>query len=235
MDKELIAEVIIPKYIRKVQVSGNRRPSYYKQGEKLPLKYSSKLAIDYQWIRFKNGKVLLCNANQEPIVKNPTSAGTPKYKIINGQDLHALTLQDYERSKIITVIKLQMIPEVEKLDIINDYPIIIEAELYDTFEDMELLSTKGKVKDIRYDIDNRFLMYGKTFPDVLSGCLSRDNDTGDMVCTSKPIIADDNRRYITNSMGCLFYPIENTEERKLVFKIYKDLRPEITSNRHYGL
>lgn len=220
MSKELIAEVIIHKYIRKVQMSGSRRATYYKQGEKLPTKYQSRLGADYQWMRFKGGKIILCDAHEKPVVKNPNSCGTPKYKLINGQDLHALTLQDFERSKIITAIKKQMIPEVAKLKPITEYPIIIEAELYDTILDQEIISTKGKVVDTKFDIDNRFLMYGKTFPDVLCGCPYRDEDTGLLVYASKPIIIDDDRLHLTNAMGCLFIPIEDTENRKLIFKIY---------------
>lgn len=224
MSKELIAVVEIPKYIRKVQVSGNRRATYYKQGEKLPIKYESRLGLDYQWVKFKGGKILLCNAECEPVVKNPNSVGTPKYKIINGQDLHTLTLQDYERSKIITAIKKQMIPEVAKLQPITEYPILIEAELYDTIEDQELVSTKGKVKDVRWDCDNRVAFYCKCFPDVLCGCPYRDEDTGEIAYLSKPVIIDDDRLHLGNSMGCLFVPIDNAENRKLVFRIYKDIR-----------
>lgn len=225
--KELIAVVEIPKYIRKVQVSGKRKATYYKQGEKLPQRYQERLGVDYQWGKNFKGQVLLCDAKLEPIIKNKNSCGTPKYKRINGQDLHALTLQAWERSKIITAIKNQMIPEVAKLEAIYVKPIIIEAELHDTFMD-----TENNGQD--WDVDNRYSgFYGKVFPDVLCGCPYTDEDTGALVYQSKIVIRDDSMRYVTNASGCLFVPIDNTEDRKLVFKIYHDLRPEIQSNPNY--
>lgn len=234
-NKELIAVVEIPKYIRKVQVSAARRATYYLKGEKLALKYKNKIGIDYQWCSFPDGKIYLCNAKKEKVIKNPDSAGLPKYKIINGQDLHTLTLQDYERSKIITAIKEQMIPAVTKLEPITQYPLLIEMELWDTFEDMELLSTKGRVKDVDWDIDNRSLFYCKTFPDVLCGCPFTDKDTGKLVYKSKVIIKDDSRQFMTQAPCPLFFPIDNTEDRKLVFKIYHDLRDIIKQSKHYEL
>lgn len=234
MDKQLIVVVEIPRYIRQVQISGPQIAQYYRQDKKLPVKYASKLAIEYQWVKFSNLKYpILCNANKKPVIKNEKDIGKPTFKLIRGQELHMLTLQDYERSKIITAIKEQMVQYTNKLEPIYDYPLVIECELYDTFSDEELKSTKGNIRDINFDIDNRFLFYGKTFPDVLGGCPYMDEDTGEMVCKSKPIIVDDHRLYITGPPSVLFCPISNSKDRKLVFRIYQDKREIIRNNSNY--
>lgn len=231
MDKELIATVIIPKYIRKVQVSKERRASYYFKGEKLPTKYESKLAIDYQWIKFEDlTKPVLCNAKKELMIKNPDSVGLPKYKLINGQDLHTLRMKDYERSKIIKAIKEQMIPEIEKLDIIEVKPIRILCEIWDTVEDIEINSGNK----LSWDLDNRIAIHNKVFQDVLSGSPMIDKKTKKVICTSKKIIDNDNIRYITQAPSPLFCPIEDSENRKLVYKIYHDKREMVTNNKFYG-
>lgn len=231
MDKELIAEVIIHKYIRNVVTSESRRATYYKQGENLSKKYI--LGKNCHWMEIKKKGTLLVDEDGELIVKNSKAAGTQKTKRINGQDLHALTLMDYDRSKIIKAIKKQMVPEVAKLEPINIYPLIIECDLYDTFMDMEYIKADGKPKDVNWDIDNRFIFYGKVLPDVLTGCLTKDEESGLMIATSKVIIPDDSRKWITQSTSCLFFPIENTEDRKLVFRIYHDKRDIITQSKYY--
>lgn len=228
---ELLATVTINNYIRSVEVSKARRATYYKKGEKLPTKYSTKIGVDYQWVQFTDG-IYLCDSLDVPIIKNSKSVGTPKVKRINGQDLHTLTLTDYDRSKIIRAIKAQMIPEVDKLDPITKFPIRILCELHDTYMDMEYLKLDGNPKEIDWDCDNRGLFYCKTFPDVLQGCLET-NKEGKLVSTSKVVIPNDHRRYITQPPVILFFPIEDYNQRKLVFKIYYDDREIILKSKYY--
>jgi hypothetical protein len=229
---KLLGEVVIHQYVRKIQTSKARKPTFYKLGEKVPSKYASKIGLDYQWVKFLDG-TFLANAKKEPIIKNKDSVGTPKFMIINGQSLHTLQLRDYERSKIIKAIKAQMIPEVAKLEPITEYPIRILCELHDTFEDMEHLTKNEKPKGLKWDVDNRTIFFLKTFPDVLAGCLEPDKDTGILLPTTKVIIPDDDRRYITQPPVPLFFPIDNTSKRKLVFKIYHDDRESIQQREEY--
>lgn len=228
MDKELIAEVTIPQYIRKVMTTKSRRESYYYEGENIPLKYFNGLNILYHYIPIDKGEVL-ADMEGNLILKNPESAGKAKYKLINGQSLHTLQLKDYERSQIIKAIKAQMIPEVEKLGPIEVKPIRILCELYDTVEDIEI--NRGENKS--WDVDNRILFYSKVFQDVLSGSPMIDKKTKKIIYTSKRIIPNDNVLYVTQAPSPIFIPIDNSEDRKLVFKIYHDLRSCITSNKFY--
>jgi len=237
-DKELLGTVTIHKYIRHVVTTMRRGAKYYEKGEKIPLKYESRIGKDLHWVVIKDGgKPLLVDEEEEPIVKNPNVAGKPKLLVINGQDLHTLRMKDYDRSKVIKAIKAQMIPEVEKLETIISFPIRILCELHDTYMDYEYLKKNGEPAIIDWDIDNRGLFYVKTFPDVLSGCPYIHEDkkakTKEIRYQSKRIIPNDHRGYITQPPVPLFIPIENPEERKLVFHIYKDNREVIQKSKFY--
>lgn len=229
---KLLATVEIPQYIRKVQTSKARRKTYYKKGEKLPKGLQSKLdSKEYSWMFIKDKKdYYLVDDGGDLIIKNKRSAGTPKFKVIKGNDLHALTLTDYDRSKIVQAIKDQMIPEVEKLEPLTEvnYPIRILCEVHHPINDP---LTKGQ----SWDVDNHALFYMKTFPDVLCGCpkiVETEDGSKKLQYLSKRIILDDNVKYITQPPVALFCPVENYEDRKLVFKIYLDTRESI--QQYYG-
>lgn len=243
---ELLGTVVIPNYIRVIKISESRRATYYKIGEDIPKKYSDKLGKEYHWMYVDKKKdKFLVDADGELIIKNPNSQGTPKYKIINGQDLHRLTLKDYDRAKIVRAIKEQMTPEIEKLDIITKLPIRILCEMYDTYTDVVVKSNPD------WDVDNRLIFHTKVFVDVLSGSPSKviviDNDTGkpminhktgkplmEMKNLSKAIIPNDHRKYVTQPPVPLFFPIEDIKQRKLVFKIYHDDRDIIKNHKDYN-
>lgn len=229
MSKELIATIEIPQYIRRVQTAAARRATYYKQGEKLSKKLQRMVdKKECLWMFVKERKgIVLVDSGGDPIIKNPRTAGTPRFKVIKGNDLHTLTMEPFERSKIIKAIKAQMIPYVEQLEPIPaiNFPIRVLCEVYHPIVD-------PYVKGQDWDIDNHALWYTKIFPDVLCGCPYRENGK-EIFYQSKRIIPDDHRQYITQPPVPLFIPIEKHEDRKLVFKIYKDLRPEIINNEYY--
>lgn len=229
-ESDLIAEVTIPQYIRRIETAKARRATYYFEGEKLPKKYQKGLdegTIHWMFIKERKG-IVLVDAGGDPIIKNPRTAGTPSYKVIKGNDLHTLTMRDYERSKIVKAIKDQMIPEVEKLEPFPAiyFPIRLICEIHHPIDD-------PLVKSQNWDIDNHALWYCKVFPDVLSGCPYTKGKAGELEYLSKRIIPDDHRKYITQPPVPIFIPIENIEERKLVFKIYSDKRQVIISNEYY--
>lgn len=240
---ELLATVEIKEYVRLVTLSESRRAAYYEKGKKkVPKKYSDKIGVDYKWHEIK-GKIYLCDAYGTRIIANPNSVGTPKGEVIRGNALHALTMLESTRSKILKAIKSQMQPEIDKLDPITKFPIRILCELHDTVLDWMYIDNKsGLPKDTGWDIDNRFLFYGKVFPDVLAGSpmivdvLDEQTKKTEKkkVFTSKRIIPDDNRFYITQPPVPLFVPIADTKDRKLVFKIYHDDRDIIKQDFHFS-
>lgn len=233
----LICEVTINNYVRKIEVSKSRKETYYKKSEEktLPKKYQiGILNGEYKFINIIKKGFLLVNKEGDLIIKNKKTAGTPKYKRINGQDLHTLTLQPYERSKIIKAIKEQMIPEVNKLEPIKLFPIRILCEIHNTFHDAELIKVNGDVKEnVDWDVDNHSIFYTKVFSDVLCGSPYCKERGSKLEYQSKIIIPDDNRKYVTQHGSALFCPIENANNRKLIFKIYHDDRKIIKENSNY--
>ena len=240
--KKFIMEITIPLYVREIIESHSVRPKFYIKEElkkPLPLIFCDKavykkqnkrvLNFAYDWkeftvVRNRQRKVLnflVDVETHEKIISNSRKAGFQKTKVINGQDLHRLTLPDYLAAKIKRAIKEQMIKEVEKFSVIETFPLIIEAELFDTIDDVL------NKNNTDWDVDNRFLFYGKVFCDVLSGTPMQDEETGRIVKSSKALIPDDNRKYITGPPQVTFTPIKDSNERKIVFRIYEDCRPVI--------
>ena len=220
---QLLRELEVPQYIRRVRIAQARRAEYYELGKK---KIKAKKYLDQTKYGFRPFKVtrggkltqvyfLTDLATGERVIKNPKSAGTPKDKLINGQDIYNQTIVQETRNKMLQEIKAFFTPFVNKLEPIDmtDLPVRIEVELHDTI----LEETSKKL----WDVDNRFYMYGKAFQDVLTGNMLKGR------ARSKIILPDDNCLMISKPPSPLFIPVETPEERKLVFRIYKEDDPRI--------
>lgn len=99
----------------------------------------------------------------------------------------------------------------EKLNFLRKsitYPLYIHLEIHDTVRNVYDRSKKGE--GIRWDVGNRAYPYIKTLVDFLV----------DGYKDIEPIIIDDDRLHVMGE-GYTFHPIEEGEECKLVFKIYK--------------
>lgn len=206
--------VELPEYIRRVKLSNSRLATYYEEGKKkLPKKYQNET---FEYRKIKKGGVmrsfLFNKLTGERVIANPVSKGTPKYYLINGQDLYNGQVKMHMRNNVITAIKDAFRPFVKGLPAITKFPLRIEAELHDMVRD-------PLNKNQLWDIDNRTLgWYVKAFQDLLK---------------SEGIIPDDNILYITQPPVPLFVPVEDTAERKLTFKFYHDQRDCIINSSHY--
>lgn len=140
-------------YPMHVQVSKSRRPVYYKKGSVLPKKYEDNIGLIYDW---HNG-VLYNIRSAEPVIKNIKTAGTPRLKKINGQDLHNLSMTDYDRSSIVTELKnyfFNNLQKSDKVEIDENKPIVIH---------MVFVADSSAIGDI----DNHALFYQKSFFDSI--------------------------------------------------------------------
>lgn len=256
--RELIAVVEIPKYERLIKLSNSVRPKYIiRDKDKLALKYckSDKTLdtdrFDWETIEVSRNRkkvkidILVDQKTGERVIKNSNQAGKSKHETITANKLHRLTMPDYVRANILSTLKKQFIPYVEKLEPITTLPIIIELEVQDTYKD-EIIVNGKKANDRDWDLGNRVMFYNKVFEDVLTGCIM-DVETGEIQIkkgkkqpvrvkqtTSKVIISDDHRGYVTGTPGAIFTPIDNTEDRKLIYRIYHDQREVIQNNKYYG-
>lgn len=165
----------------------------------------SKIPKKYQGLPF-NAKGQLVDKLGNPIIANPRVVGTPRLKKINGQDFYKGTDSPHIRSKVVSEIKSFLKPFVLKAAKVEEFPVQIKLELHDV------------IGVGNWDLDNLWI-YNKCMQDVLV-------DVG--------ILPEDNVMYVTAAAAPEFYPIEDEEDRKLVFKIYKDERDLIKENLKYN-
>jgi len=228
MNKELLFEVTIPAYIRTYIKSNNVRAKYYEQGKKkIPLKYCNKPLFKSQGtrepdninfgfqpfnvVRQKQKKVLLYLVDLktgEKIIANPSRVGLPSVVNINGQAIYNGDIARFDRNNMINQIKDQFRTYLCTLTPIapENLPIRIDCLVCDELADSLFLNGQD------WDIENRFFPYAKAFHDLL---------------VSLKIIPDDSVRYITEPAHPIFMPVPKTEDRKLIFRFYKDIRPAI--------
>ena len=143
--------VTIKEYIQRVKVADKRRPTYYREGDRIPAKYRT-----CNFRRQKNGqKALYDELNQMFIIKNAKVAGKPRYINIRGNILYA-GMHERIRMKMIAAIKDNFRPHVRKLNRIPlwQFPIQIDAMLY------------AKPEETNWDLDNLWI-YIKCFQDLL--------------------------------------------------------------------
>lgn len=171
-------------------------------------------------------KYILCEEffpeSFEKVIANQTKVNKPRYEIINGQSIYNHTMNPFSLGKIFDAIKEQYYNKFKSIDpvildkvrkfISKNYPLIIEVELHDTIKN----AFDNSKDDIgrRWDVGNRTDPYMKTFLDFLV------NGYKDI----KPIIEDDDRLHISSGNNSYFFPIKPSEQRKLIFNIYKDVR-----------
>lgn len=165
----------------------------------------SKIPKKYQGLPYNN-KGILVDKLGNPIIANPRVVGTPRLKKVNGQDFYKGTDSPHIRSKVVNEIKSFLKPFVKGIDPITTYPVQIKLEMHDV------------IGVGNWDLDNLWI-YNKCMQDVLV-------DTG--------VLAEDNVMYVTAAAAPEFYPVDNEDDRKLVFKIYQDERDVIKNNTQYN-
>ena len=215
--------VEIPEYIRQVKLSDARMKKYYEKGKKAPKAQKYNDSTKYAWKRWSNGKAYLTElANGERVIANPRAAGTPRLITINGQKIYNGEASKHIRNKILSAIKEQMAPYVNKLDPIGleHFPLKLELELHDIIREPSSHSL--------WDVDNRSWPYIKAFQDCLTG--NRDKNGKKR---NKQVIPDDNVLWITQPPVPKFVPVDKEEDRKLVFTIVKDTDKRIINHKGF--
>lgn len=165
----------------------------------------SKIPKKYQGLPFNN-KGILVDKLGNPVIANPRVVGTPRLKKVNGQDFYKGTDSPHIRSKVVNEIKSFLKTFVKGIEPITTYPVQIKLEMHDV------------IGVGNWDLDNLWI-YNKCMQDVLV-------DTG--------VLAEDNVMYVTAAAAPEFYPVDNEDDRKLVFKIYQDERDVIKNNTQYN-
>lgn len=152
-------EITINSPITHVELSQKRKIKYYKQGTKIPKKYSKS-----EGYYFGPDKILRDKEGNK-VIANPRAAGTPRLWKINGQALYSGNLHPLARKKITPYMKAYLGEHLSRVQPILKFPIQIRAIRH------ELPGTK------RWDIDNQNWIWMKWFQDALvdKGIIPDDN------------------------------------------------------------
>jgi hypothetical protein len=159
----------------------------------------------YQKYKVFDAKGRLLGPDNKPLIANPASVNKPRIKKINGQELYSGNMPPHLRSKIVAVLKQHFEDHLRKCNPLSDFPIAVEAELY---------TVPGAMN---WDLDNQWI-YHKCFQDAL---------------VSQNIIPDDNIFYITKAPAFSYHPVERLEDRKLIYRLTRDARPELKEHPDY--
>ena len=198
----------IPNYIRQVKLSEKRSKKFYVKGKKeIPKKYS-----DNKRFVFKKKGTKFClydSVENEFIIANPRTQGTPKIKTINGQAIYNGFVSKWERATMMNKIGDSFSEAIKDLSLFPYNPVKITIEVHDLIKD-------PICKEQEWDLRNREFPYGKKFEDLIK----------------KKIIKDDSVLYYT-CFKVQFVPIDNEVNRKLVFIIEKETDERVLKHHKY--
>lgn len=158
----------------------------------------------------------------DKVIANPRSVGKERKWKINGQALYS-GMNHNMRSKVIKEIKKYLYQYIRPIPDIINYPISIELEIHN------LPGVKNKHGELvrSWDLGNQEFVWMKCFEDALCGNV---DFSAAPIKADKRVhylpnreeypskIIDDSVLYITKRI-CTFVPVNEIEERKLVFKI----------------
>lgn len=213
---ELLHEIMIPNYVRKVLISKSRRAKYflYPKDERVreKKKYNSNR---YQWKEYKlsTGRKeirLFDTAVNDFVIKNSRVAGTEKWEVINAQKVYNGGYNEHTLGKIVKTIAASFIPSLQALPPINQYPLYLVCEIYDYIDD--------PISGSHWDVINRGYLYCKVFDDVIQPKTEK-NPLG------IGLIEDDSCKHVRCPSHPVFYPLDDEDklvsiEPHLKFKIF---------------
>lgn len=176
---KIIEKIEVPDYITHIVLSKARRKKYYTRQDKIPKKYA-KYAF--------SPKGILVGPDGTEIVKNVRTAGTPRLKKINGQDLYKGMLHHHTRSKLIHTMKDYFRDKLSAIKPVKNFPIEVAMEMYTYRTELS-------------DIDNASWVYFKVILDVLQDL---------------QVIPEDSVDYVKAAGRCEFKEIKPPAKRKLV-------------------
>lgn len=196
---------------------------------------------NYSW----KGNYLYDDEADERVVANPNKAGEPRYRKLSGNDFSSGYGSPHIRASLVRGLKDFYRPFVLKMDAITEFPVWVEWYMYTT------------IPKRLFDLTN-FWFYYKYFEDALTDwCLCNkesgqedyfrlkseldkaveniDRNDRDQYEIIAPVIPDDNVKYISKpGTAPILCPIDRWEDRKFVFKFYKDTRECITNSTFYN-
>lgn len=205
MNKEIKFQLVLEQYPTSAIVSKSRRPKYY--SSKPGRGRVNKLPKKME----KEGYTIdiegyYLNLQGERVVSNTGTVGKPGTIPINAQVFYVG--KPFQRMAIKNFVQEYLLPYVQQMEII-DYPVYMESEVHAVYEHR------------LPDMNNIGYVWDKILTDVM---------------VAEGIIFDDSPLYITRPGSApLYVPIDDPENRKIVFRFYHDKRKEIADARQIHL
>lgn len=205
MNKEIKFQLVLEQYPTSAIVSKSRRPKYY--SSKPGRGRVNKLPKKME----KEGYTIdiegyYLNLQGERVISNTGTVGKPGTIPINAQVFYVG--KPFQRMAIKNFVQEYLLPYVQQMEVI-DYPVYMESEVHAVYEHR------------LPDMNNIGYVWDKILTDVM---------------VAEGIIFDDSPLYITKPGSApLYVPIDNPENRKIVFRFYHDKRKEIADARQIHL
>lgn len=177
--------VEIPKYPTRVMLNRSRPAVYYTRNTRIPKKYKNS---DYD---FNAYGVLIESRTNTPVVANPQTANTPKYKKINGRDFLSGKISPATRSYMFNEMKRFFLPFFQKKKKIYE-PCHVKIELSNTLE------------EAKQDLDNMSWILVKVILDVL---------------VESDVLPKNNVHFV-QGFEVTFKPVNDADQRKLTVSVY---------------
>ncbi len=191
----------------KVVITVPKYIKYAKLSDKRRAKYylkGKKKPKKYADYKYNKDGILIDSLGN-PVIANSKSVGTPRFKKINGQLFYQGPDSPFLRQKIVSQIKESFKKYVKGTPPIKALPVQIDMEMHDV------------VGSKNWDLDNTWI-YFKCFQDVL---------------VDQGVLPDDNILFVTKAAAPEFFPVQEEEDRKLVFTITTDTREIIQTSEVY--
>jgi hypothetical protein len=204
-EKELMFELELPEYPISAITSKAKRPKYYSS-----VPGRGRVNKLPKTLEKKGYSIDLedyyVDKNGERVVANTRTAGKPGTLPINAQIFYVG--KPFQRMAIKNFLTEYLTPYVKKMKKI-DYPVYIESEVHAMYEHRLM------------DMNNVGYVWDKILTDIM---------------VSEGVLVDDDPLYVTRPGSApLYIPVKTFEDRKLVFRFYKDNRKEIQELRQLKL
>jgi len=196
--RQILRQIVIPDYPDKVLISKARRAVYYvKEGSsvrgKTDIPKSYKNRKKYY---FDDDGVLRNVKTEAPVLANSRTAGTPRYWVVNFQQIWNGSIAKHGRSSRVDKLKEALEPYVKELmeewgPLDNkNYPVAMEIFIYDT--------------EFPVDVSNRGVLYTKIIEDLL---------------VTWGILQDDSAQYVNDSGRVKYIKIADKKDKKMIINI----------------
>lgn len=194
--RQILRQIVIPDYPDKVLISKARRPVYYVK-EDSSVRGKTDIPKSYRNRKkyyFDDKGVLRHMKTGEAVLANSRTAGTPRYWVVNFQQIWNGSIAKHGRSSRVEKLKEVLAPYFSKIEPIAQYegvyPVAMEIMIYDT--------------EFPVDVSNRGVLYTKIIEDLL---------------VTEGILVDDSAQYVNDSGRVKYIKVADKKDKKMIINI----------------